>query len=996
MLLDDRMTRKLQYCIESGFFSMAKWSRMRRHDYYLAWSIGLACLVVAPAAHSEDVRLRAGDLLHADPFSFMLEDSSAFRDDRLFMASPTDPELNMAFPPGDWFERSSLAEPLRVGSIDTHSFQEDAIGIWSEISPPTRKRHRAIYDPVRDRMIVFGGKNGAAGSNRTWVLCFGTDATWKELETEGVRPPPLEGGSAIYDSRLDRMIVFGGWDGLKLRNETWELTLSQPPTWRLLSPEGTLPEARAAHAAVFDSRQNRMLIFGGSSTTQQSLGDTWQLALDDQPTWKRLRPEGVGPRERWGHTAVYDSLGNRMLIFGGVFSFSDFIFETQNDVWALELDEQPMWNEIVPLGVLPTARLRHSATFDPKMNRMYVFGGTTTDRFNPRLDDLFELSLAGVPTWRRIERSGVGPVARSSHSGVYDSRRRRLVVFGGARLLTLHDTWAISLDDLAGWEKGTAADDLPSQRLASTLTYDPMGERMILLGGLVIGGFISNETWQLNLGEVPEWKQLTPAGEMPIPRAGHTAIYDPVRKRIVVFGGTDNIIPFNDVWILDLAGETSWKRVEPIGEAPVPRVRATSIYDPLGDRMIVFGGGTSQGSRNDIWALSLGGEPEWNQIVPTAPLPTAAGGASAIYDPLRHRMLVFGGSIGERAPSTQTWELSLDDTPTWRMLSPSTQIPSGRSSHSAIYDPIRDRMVIVGNVLEDSHAWGLSLDGEPTWSKLAPGAFGFDFRSLHASAYDPVRDRMILFGGRLVIPFNDLWALSWGEEIRDVSIDVRPGSKENPINVTARGVVPAAILSRIPSFSCDTGFDPTTVDLSSLRLGGAGVRARGQGRPQSTYSDLNHDGLRDLLVFFDSEDLELEDGNTMLVLEGRTHDGTRFRGKDIVRFVGTGGKSSRRTAGILSAGHVSINSSGPALSIETAKLSPGVLEISLFLPEPGPVKIELFDVRGRRLVVRRLDGFDQGLNRAQVKMPRSLRHGIYLLRVTQKGISVSRKVSLLG
>ena len=383
-----------------------------RRDYYLAWSIGLACLVVAPAAHSAELRL-----LHANLFSFMLEDSAAIRDDRLFMPSPPDPELNMAFPRGAWFERSRLADPLRVRSIDTRSFQDDVIGHWSEISPPARIGHKAIYDPLRDRMIVFAGRNGAVGSYRTWVLCFGTDPTWKELETEGFRPPPLEGESAIYDSRLDRMIVFGGWDGLKLRNETWELTLSHPPTWRLLSPEGTLPEARGQHAAVFDARQNRMLVFGGSSAMQQSLGDAWELTLEDRPTWERLRPEGAGPRERRVHTAVYDSLGNRMLIFGGVFSFSDFIFETQNDVWVLELDEQPRWSEILPLGVLPTARLGHSAIFDPTTNRMYVFGGTTTDRFNPRLDDLFELSLEGVPTWRRVEWSGVGPVARTSHSG---------------------------------------------------------------------------------------------------------------------------------------------------------------------------------------------------------------------------------------------------------------------------------------------------------------------------------------------------------------------------------------------------------------------------------------------------------------------------------------------------------------------------------------------------------------------------------------------------
>jgi hypothetical protein len=45
----------------------------------------------------------------------------------------------------------------------------DPGGSWSEFAPPTRAGHTAIYDPVRDRMIVFGGI-GDTSLNDTWAL----------------------------------------------------------------------------------------------------------------------------------------------------------------------------------------------------------------------------------------------------------------------------------------------------------------------------------------------------------------------------------------------------------------------------------------------------------------------------------------------------------------------------------------------------------------------------------------------------------------------------------------------------------------------------------------------------------------------------------------------------------------------------------------------------------------------------------------------------------
>ena len=68
-------------------------------------------------------------------------------------------------------------------------------------------------------------------------------------------------------------------------------------------------------------------------------------------------------------------------------------------------------------------------------------------------------------------------------------------------------------------------------------------------GGFDCSPAFKGDVWALSLGSGPAWTELVPAGTPPGARAGHSTIYDPVRDRMVVFGGAD---PYhlNDVWAL--------------------------------------------------------------------------------------------------------------------------------------------------------------------------------------------------------------------------------------------------------------------------------------------------------------------------------------------------------------------------------------------------------------------------------------------------------------
>lgn len=111
-----------------------------------------------------------------------------------------------------------------------------------------------------------------------------------------------------------------------------------------------------------------------------------------------------------------------------------------------------------------------------------------------------------------------------------------------------------------------------------------------------------------------------------------------------------------------------------------------------------------------------------------------------------------------------------------------------------------------------------------------------------------------------------------------VTIDIKPSSDDNSVNIGSNGVVPVAILS-------EPGFDATTVDPTTVSLAGADVRLKGKGTPMYALIDVNADGLLDIEVKVSTEALELSDGDTEATLTAQTYDGTVVVGSDSIRVV---------------------------------------------------------------------------------------------------------------
>jgi hypothetical protein len=286
--------------------------------------------------------------------------------------------------------------------------------------------------------------------------------------------------------------------------------------------------------------------------------------------------------------------------------------------------------------------------------------------------------------WAGVVPDSTPPSARSEGSIIYDAPNHRLVLFGGYDGAYRNDVWTTDLGPLSTWKHLLPSGSAPVGRSSHSAIYDAPRHRMIVFGGSDGGGY-RNDVWALSLVAGSEtWTQLAPSGAPPSTRRSHSAIYDPVNQRMIVFSG---YTATNDVWALSLNGAPAWQELTPSGGDPSERQGHSAVYDAAGQRMIVFGGDDGSSFLNDVWALSLGGSPAWSQIVPVGVAPSARRFQYAALDSATRVMSIFGGE-GVAGLSSEVWSLSLNDPSQWFATTPASN--AGPGSRSVAMGPGRD------------------------------------------------------------------------------------------------------------------------------------------------------------------------------------------------------------------------------------------------------------------------------------------------------------------
>ncbi|MBL0217097.1 MAG: hypothetical protein IPQ07_24890 [Myxococcales bacterium] len=415
-------------------------------------------------------------------------------------------------------------------------------------APSARDWHAMTYDPVRQRIILFGGRDTSARAD-TWEF-DGLD--WTPRTITSPLPPPRDLTALAYHEAFDGLVMFGGRGATT--NALADLWVLQDATWTPVNP-ATHPVARAGHGMAFHANSDRVIMFGGSGQP-----DTWAYNGGD---WAAIATE-PRPRSRYTPVLVYDPLRGAALMFGG--GWSDYF--VLGDTWELA---NGSWQKRMPAHS-PPARSYSSGAYDSKRHRIVVFGGSKGETGD--LDDTW--TYDGTD-WTQVTTATIPP-ARHSHRLAYDRRRDRIILFGGSDEVDVrNDTYEFDGTD---WSLITSPVSPPG-RTEFGMAYDDRRDRVV-----VHGGYMLTDTWELD-GDV--W-QLAPT--MPPSNSNQVVndmVFDPQRQRIEALLGAD-------LWEYD---GTTWSPVQTPNVAP-GRYACSMYYDAMNQRLARYG----DGYNDDVWAMA--------------------------------------------------------------------------------------------------------------------------------------------------------------------------------------------------------------------------------------------------------------------------------------------------------------------------------------------------------------------------------------------------------
>ena len=339
-----------------------------------------------------------------------------------------------------------------------------------ETGPSNRYLPAFTYDLINERVMMFGGGTNDGEFGDTWVFNYETQL-WTELNFE-TTPTSRHSAVMVYDSADEVIILFGGWNGTSQATDTWIFDC-ETEVWTEVSPEVS-PPGRMSHAMVYDSVNDKVILFSGYGTDGPNDDDTWIYDYTTN-TWEEMNPS-ESPHARYGAGSVFDENNESMIIFGGN---SGGYF---SDTWSYDYTTN-IWTEMNP-STHPPALKWSCMTYDSVNQKSILFGGDNVLNQEVNRTWIYDSS---IDEWEEREPT-IAPPAREAFGFTFDPVNEKAILFGGTLNIpgTLNDTWAY---DYASnmWEK---MGELPTTTSTTTPTITDEPDLMILTLAIGVVGIL--------------------------------------------------------------------------------------------------------------------------------------------------------------------------------------------------------------------------------------------------------------------------------------------------------------------------------------------------------------------------------------------------------------------------------------------------------------------------------------------------------------------------
>jgi subtilisin family serine protease len=606
-------------------------------------------------------------------------------------------------------------------------------GEWQKVartSPKRRAYPQWVYDSTNARSVLFGGyicpDNSCYSTNETWVF---EGTAWTRLHPD-TSPPALLRSAIAYDAERGEVVLFGGAScdvTCVATDETWTFDGN---TWKKETPAES-PPPRYAHSMAYDSEAKRVVMYGGCIVScPANANDTWTWNGTNWTQLDILPTDAPSPRD--SAAMVYDSTHKEIVLFGGEVASTTAGTQSLGDTWTLSGNT---WTEETATG--PSARFSTAASDAPMSGGVFVGGGTPTG-----FTYLSDNWLWDGNEWSEFHPESLMPNVAGG-AAVFDSGAGQIELVGGSHEEqfirgSLRDVWTF---DGSTWR--SLPTPWPQERLLDpwgSMAYDPHTKTTMMIGGLCLyDGFACNEVWSW------DGQTWTPMSGEEIPRGGMVA-YDHATGKITVAIGR-----FMFTW-----DGQSWTRraVDTFSQA-----YNNGMASDSSGHLVAFGGvDYSTGILKYPRVTSVWDGTAWSNLeLPESPRGRQGGGIA--FDPSTGQTVLFGGLNCDDEPLmdsltkpscpvlNDTW---VWDGEAWNKMEPA-HVPTARWLNSLEWDPVHHRVLLYGGmdvdrrILNDAWAW----DGSD-WTNLnLPPTSPTYFE--HGMAIGP-DGKMVMFGGQAQNP----------------------------------------------------------------------------------------------------------------------------------------------------------------------------------------------------------------------------------------------------
>ena len=210
-------------------------------------------------------------------------------------------------------------------------------------------------------------------------------AVWNIVPVVGPTPGRRYGHTLTYAKPF--LVVFGGNTGSEAVNDFWCLNVEKSPfSWQKFDCKSDVPCPRVYHSAALCQHGTAMgmiVIFGGRSSDQVALNDSWGLRRHRSGHWDWVKAPYKNDREpplaRYQHTSLF--IGSSMIVLGGRTNnvnenIGMEVYDTETSDWY---------------KMSAVQRFRHGSWLVD--NFIYVYGGFEQDSPNVPTDSVIRLNV---------------------------------------------------------------------------------------------------------------------------------------------------------------------------------------------------------------------------------------------------------------------------------------------------------------------------------------------------------------------------------------------------------------------------------------------------------------------------------------------------------------------------------------------------------------------------------------------------------------------------